>query len=551
MKRILEHLVLILIALAAALSDADAQSLPPVSLVAQYDMVTITGGTTLVDLSGSGNNGTLHGTTPGSQGIALNGSSDYISIPALTGNKNYTVVVCAQATNPGAEGYLWAENNSAANSGAALTNQRGYFLSTGVNTTNWTISLWACDYITRSESGLSAGSLAANISQMLNLSNPATVTTTVGSLGAQVFSGTPRSFFAGTLGYAVIYTRPLSIQDLVQAYAFMRNALAARSAYMQDLVAPLYPGRVWQRQGPVFTPTSAQGGSAGNITAVGYTTTDCALISNPCFQVWYDNGSAGYYAESAKGFQPWTAQAVSSFASCVQNDVGKVTGFSFQYISLSSCAGAIGPKTAFTSSSPLFTSSASHSNVLPTASWATGYANAAITQPVINGTVYVMSDNGSNKCGMFTTTVAAFPTFTPVSANPISGTALCDGPWIWQNPNTNIWYMWDYLGSPGSFQRLQAVNPNSIWQWSSPGTTPPTLGGLMTFVPDAPDESSQITDPQMIQPPPGVCPIAPVCTYMFYSTTDNSGLFVLKLAIAPMPLTSLVQTGEGEASSQP
>jgi hypothetical protein len=41
--------------------------IPTSGPVGKYDAVPVTGGTTLVDLCGHGNNGTLHGTTPGTR----------------------------------------------------------------------------------------------------------------------------------------------------------------------------------------------------------------------------------------------------------------------------------------------------------------------------------------------------------------------------------------------------------------------------------------------------------------------------------------------------
>lgn len=95
--------------------------LPTNGLVIQYDMLTTGGGgTTLTDLSGNSNNGTLTGTTTNSSGRVFNGSSDFITLPQLIGNSDFTVMAIIQPNSGGSytsagSGAIWSEADGTSN----------------------------------------------------------------------------------------------------------------------------------------------------------------------------------------------------------------------------------------------------------------------------------------------------------------------------------------------------------------------------------------------------------------------------------------------------
>src|SRR5690242_13126194 len=69
-----------------------ASGIPRKNLAAAYDMVTISG-STLTDVSGHGKDGTISGAASVAAGLTLNGSSDFVGIPAEISNSDFTVLV--------------------------------------------------------------------------------------------------------------------------------------------------------------------------------------------------------------------------------------------------------------------------------------------------------------------------------------------------------------------------------------------------------------------------------------------------------------------------
>jgi hypothetical protein len=541
---------------------------PTVGLAAQYDMMTITGGgTTLSDLSGNGENGTLHGTTTGSAGITFNGTSDYITLPGIVGDSDFTAVVCAQTASN--NGVLWEENTASANQYDRLIRNQGT-LNDGTNN-NFTSSSgvpgynndWHCFILTRQQTQLTFSVLDMNVTQTIQLGNVATVSTVQGALGAQVWTGSgggSNVFFAGTIGYVYIYKRALNPTEMSNLYAAIRTSLAARNVYMRDIVTPLYPGRAWQRQGIIINDR------AHLLTEpkISYTTTDCQVLANPCFQLWYsiDNSSV-HYAEATPDPVTGAPGAWALYGSAVatshnQASVTKLTGFPFKYLMVATPGVTAGNALdVLTSNDPIHFSVAAAA-AIPKGTggqWdATAVFNSSVTQ--VGSTLYLTYEatgSGGGACGGATSTDGL--TWTKSPANPITGFGeqngiSCGGPFNWYNAATNRWYLWthDVVGTTGLYRRT-ASTFHSIWQTSSPNARQQAGGlngsPLPILPPDAPDEATQMNSPYLAE--------VNGKTYMVYCASGplSAQKMQIKLAIANMPLAQLVLTGEGEATPNP
>ena len=332
-----------LLFLLALFSTPAFAQVPTYGLVEEYDMITVTGGTTLTDLSGNGNNGTLHGTTQNATGTSFNGSSDFISIPSVVGGtSDFTVFICTNPRGYDQNGMIWFDGQTSSNNfHNRMTSQTAETLIQFVGTFTTppfppAVSEWHCYYMIRNQSKMTYGILDLDYSQSRNIGANQNITTGSSALGAQNYTGVTNSYFGGTIGFVYIYNRALGQNELINLYNASKTTMAGRGVPMRDYVPAVFPSRIWQRQGVVNQGPSTTG-EAFNQTTL-YTTTDCQLIANPCFQMYFDNDlgpSQGiYYAESVDGFAPWTMTALSIPGTCCQFDVAKVTGFSFKYIAL-------------------------------------------------------------------------------------------------------------------------------------------------------------------------------------------------------------------------
>ena len=532
--------------------------IPTTGLAAEYDMTTLTGTSTLDDISGNGNNGTLHGTTPGTKGIAFNGTSDYVSIPAVIGNSDFTAFVCASTGSN--SGRMWEENSSSGAPSMWMNPSNGGF-NTGSNNYQSVISVkpfnsdWHCFYTMRQGSSVKYGVLDQNAFQTLDIGT-VTISTSQASLGAQTYTGGANSYFQGTIGYVYIYTRALSSSEMVDLYNSARTALLSRGVYMRDIVTSLYPGRVWQHQGEILDGSGASIDGAQPV--ITYTTTDCQMVANPCFQLWYEDGTGVEYAESTPGAnggpQSWVIHSGSVLSGIAEASVTKVTGFTFKYLMLATKA-INGPIYVYTSSDPIHFTLAQVAPAIPLGSgsaWdSSSVDNTSVQQ--IGTTLYAVYDGSSSgsygyQCGGATSTDGL--NWTKVAANPISGLGDlqgCGGPHVWFDAADNTWYMWthnDLADDFGLFRRSSS-NFNSIWQTSSPTSvwTGAETGSFPTFSGGAPDESSQLATPSLTE--------VNGKTYMVYCASDSSNILKVKLAIANMTMAQLVQTGEGDVSATP
>lgn len=539
------------------IAPAHAQ-VPTGNLVEQYDMVTITGGTTLVDQSGNSNNGTLHGTTPGPTGIAFNGASDYIVIPSVVANSDFTTFICASSN--GSNGNIWTENNTASGTPLFRLGANGGTLrNDGTNVYSFTSTANGmpaffndnhCFYLRRRGAELVYGIPDLNIIQALNIGNIASNVEGSAAIGAQNYTGVTNSYFTGTIQYAYVYTRALSTTEIANLYNATRTTLASRGVFMRDLVTSVFPGRVWQRQGRISSINIS-----GSDNQILYTTTDCTLIGNPCFQLWFSGTAGIYYAEAPDtGNGPGNFTISGSPTTIIsgydQLSVTKVTGQSYKYLLMATPNVAGVNIDAFTSNDPIHFTLAKSAAVPQGGPGAWDHvplANSKVFQ--LGSTLYLAYEANGAGCGGATSTDGL--NWTKSSANPISGNGdgqSCSGPFLWNNPNTGIWYMWTHDGSAGNsglFRRQSSIF-NAIWNVSSPGaiwTVNSKLSPFPIFPADAPDETPQIATLSMVEVKGKV--------YMVYAGADASNVFFLKMAIAPMPLSALVQTGEGETSPQP
>jgi hypothetical protein len=562
------------------LSGVLQAQLPTAGLVAQYDMLTAVS-TSLTDLSGNGNNGTIVGTTTTAQGRVCNGSSDYVSMPLLIANSDFTVIVAATGNNPSTGGATWGESNASASQFVRFGTSAGTWTALKGNsaTTNLTVTVpdkrpdWDMFFASRSQSQISGGMLSrANATQ--TAVNAVLGTVTVSGGGAAICAlneGASRvNFWAGTIGYFVLYNRHLSTTELQAAYVAVATAVYSRSVFVHPWppsVLPVYTNPVWQRQGVVFSlATSGAGFTTGEPLAL-YDTTCPQLSISTCFRLWYSTAGETTigYAESPDGFK-WTnhgAAGSSVLTSCVAASVLKVASTYHMY-----CGRAqnTGPIDHYTSPDGI-TWTIADSGVIALGSAAAwddlGVANASVQySPDGSGTWYMLYGGDSDGTGIWTgfggwrTGGATSPdghTWTKLAANPTIGQAdvfypshagfACCG-------NPNFFYInggwWDWDGSYGIVRFASPVF-NGLWIWSQPHAS---------LLEASADESNQLADPSLLQ---AACPSAinsvtgSQCTFMFYTSysTNSVGTSVIKLAIANMPMSQLVTTAEGATTDWP
>lgn len=536
--------------------------LPTNGLVAQYDMLTTGGGgTTLTDLSGNGNNGTINGTTTTSKGRVCNGTTDYISMPQLIGNSDFTVLAISTGS---ASGATWGESNAAASQFVrfGVTESSWTFMQGSGGATNLTKGPalfspdWDVFFATRSQNQLSGGVLSrANLTWSAANVNIGTITVAGGGAGLCALNkgGSQSNFNAVTLAYLVLYSRHLSVDELKAAYQAIAAAVTSRNVFVHPWpasVMPTYTNPVWQRQGIVFS----QAASAKAVTEpmVLYDSTCPLLLLANCFRLWYSANSIGIgYAESPDG-KLWTnngAAGTTILASIIQPSVLKVAGTYHLY----------GSTIAGTQFNHYTSADGFNSWVLvdaailvpgTTGAWDDTKVNNAFVSfsPDGSGSWYMLYGGFSGGSGSYSsnwrTGGATSPdghTWTKATANPFSG-AFTDA--IGANSSLNgsnphlayvngTWWDWD-----GAWGIIRYASPvfNGFWIWSQPHDS---------IWQSSADESAQLAD----------CTIVEVNgkTYIWYVafSTNSSGVGVIKLAIANMPMSVLVTTAEGATTDWP
>lgn len=531
--------------------------IPTLGLVEQYDMTTLGGGgTTLTDLSGNGRNGTLHGTTPGAKGITFNGTSDYISIPTVVANADFTAMVFLSTVNntgTGYDGVAWGEENNAGSTSLQLSTDGSTTsrIITGNGSGGANFSFFAgnsisfntdylCYYIARTSIAGSAGILDKNISQTISLGT-ITTTPTLAAIGARLLNAGPDFFWGGTVAYVLVYNRQLTQQEMQNAYATVATTLAARNVYMRDLISPVTTSPVWNRQGPITGVT----GSPQEPTAA-YTTTDCSIVSNPCFQLWYSTSSI-QYTESKDGLA-W-ATPVTALTAGLNGESSVIKVGSTYYLFEPNAANT--QIDEYSSATPTgFT--LAHTSVIPLGSAgafdATHLYNSSIA--VVGSTWYMGYEaTGGSITNRFQCGGATSPdgiTWTKVAANPISGygdQSGCSAPFI-----ANIggkWWLWatGAVSPYANNYRKQSISFNNVFQTAIPSTNGTgAVNAVPQFTGTALDESAQVADSTFLE--------VNGKTYMYY-TAQSGSVFKIKLAIANMPMSQLVLTTEGALTNVP
>lgn len=556
-------------------SSAFCQSWPAGATALWYgtDHSGITG-STLNDLTGNGHNATLTGTTQTAAATVCNGSSDVASFTAFLHNSTeYTVFAFVSSSTP--TGFFFTEADSGTvnytlfspGSGGGGSSSRiqgdsggtgGGFGTFGSGNGGFPANYgtdWHGYYLQRSGSLLIEGIIDEGIYQTVDIGNVTSLATTLGGLCAlNRGSGGPVGFWTGSFGPVVVYPSVQSPAALKADYAAGRAQMQSNGVYMRDTVTPLYPTNgIWQRQGTVL----ATSGGFANITA-SHSTTDCR-VTNPCFQLWGDNGSLGaqYWEAPDTGSGPGTFAFVSTAVAaancaalgCTPAVTKMANGKYLMLVTqdtpvhqLDAWVSAAGRPDTFT----LLKSAAVTASQF-------GWSDINNSSMALSGsTVYLATSQGTGpQCGGATT--ADGITWSLVAANPISGAggagAVCSWPDLHLIGST--WYMWSgslNLYVPGNIYRFQAASFNSIFTGSSPGSTRDTATGqdgfpLPVFIGHAPDELGQFGAPQHVE--------VNGITYMFYEGADASAVFHVKMAIANMTMAQLVTTGEGMTSDVP
>jgi hypothetical protein len=532
--------------------------LPTLGLVAQYDMLTTGGGgTTLTDLSGAGNTGTLHGTTTNTLGRIFNGTTDYVSMPILIQNSDFTAIMLA--TTAASTGACWGESNAAisqivrfgciASSFTAVTGSSGPVNLANAPAMPNKSPDWDIFFMDRSGNQINGGMFTRVNRQVTNGSNTiGTVTTTGGGagLGALNAGGSQVNFWTGTMGYFLLYNRQLTAQEKQNAYSYIQTQVISRPIFFHpwpNSIMPIYTNPVWQRLGTVLKVT---GVNIQEPTAL-YDVNCQIVVATNCLKLWftYTAGTVGYAESSLSpiAFTAYGSNPVISASNCHQPTVVKVAITYHLYcanstIQIDHWSSTNGTSWTLANSAVIVRGSAG--------AWdANQVVNpGALYNPDGTGTWYMLY--GANALsgpwgdGFYRTGGATSPdgiTWTKITANPIVGmadefsptTALTQG-----GPSlgyvNGIWYDWDEL-----IGRFASPTFNGLWIWNQPH---------LSLLNSAFNENSYAADPTVIE--------ANRQSYMFYAANDGNGdVGVIKAVFAPMPLSQLVTTSEGVTTDWP
>jgi len=565
--------------------SAFGQTLPTNGLVIQYDMLTTGGGgTTLTDLSGNGNTGTLTGTTTNAQGRIFNGTTDFVTIPQLIGNSDFTAMtIMQQASGGSSTGALWSEADGTSNCGAAncirfspgqgstIVGSGGavsFNNSTPSRNPDYDVYVFSrqqeLGYFNMISRAVGAASNVQNFTLgAAKFGAHTTVATSNAALGTVIKSGGNVSFLNGEIAYFVLYNRALSQSEVQQVYQFMAAQVLSRPVFVHPFPTfPNYTKPVWIRQGQVWShvfPGAAQ--QCGEPTVIYdnnlqiITTASGFGFKMICSE---DGGTIGeYYGESADGFS-WTFDNTSITGSAAARGslirVGNTYHFFAEHIATNL------PFDHYTSPNGRNNWTLSQAGILSTG---TGFESAKIDNPMVvydaggavgaPGTWYMTYegfDGTQFHEGGATSTDPAGNVWTKATANPLSGAIGdpypendCEG------SDTHIingaWYWW--CGNFAAIKRYYSPVFNGLWIWNQRHSS---LIGTQY------NETNQIGDPALVQAP---CPAAinsaagSQCVFMFYVPDgQNAGHQTgINLVIANMPFSQLVQTNEGAMTDWP
>lgn len=526
--------------------------LPTAGLVAQYDMVTLGGGgTTLTDLSGNSNTGTLHNTTSTAYGLTFDGATSWVSIPVLINNSDFTAIAIAQ---PGGTGAIWAETTSTESPLIRFSSYGG---------TQTTISSsvfggqpmpfavinqtpdWDVFFMSRNTFQMTSGKLS-RVNQSATWSLPSNVSTasiTKGALGVEDRTSSQITFWTGQLAYFVLYNRHLSLTEMRAAYIAMAAAVLARPIFVHPWPADYLPAitaPVWQRQGAVLN--WAPGGQICGEPEVIWDTNPQLIAGTNVFKMWCTSAGTIAYAESPDGVN-WTTKAAALLSGLGTGGAGHIkVGSTYHHYVVKSGNHQIDH---YTSPDGITFTLANAAVLGVGATWDTQLNNPHVYYNASLSPSWYMMWEGTNDTTSGGATSTDGATWTKSTANPFFGAlnstkdqigasgeaASCGGPWF--TYVNNLWWMWC-----GQTQINRYVSPtfNGFWLLSTPGSHPAIRRNG--------NSETQVADPSLVE--------VNGKTYMFIGTGGVSGDYSpIKLFIANMPLSQLVETTEGTTSDQP
>ena len=564
MKKFTIALMFALLPLVSFAACTVPTGLPTNGLVMALDMVSISAGT-MSDCSGNGNNGTLHGTTQTAQGTTFNGTSDWITVPALISNSDFTAIVIMQPASSGSSlNTIWEETSDnvetqmirmVAYSGQATVCISGGCSSVSLPSLPHRYPNFDVFSFSRSARQLQFSMLSRpNATGIGVLPDTSSATTLYAGIGAGNLNGTQWRYFTGQMAYFVLYNRQLSVNEQKAAYASMATAVYSRPVFLNPLPPSIQQaGSVWQRQGNVLNWTPSGSSSPVGEPDVIYDTNPQLItgVTSVFKMVASEDNSVAnegkvYYFESTDG-QSWVKNLTPIIVGGCRASFLKVNSTYSIYVVNNGSGGC--PPTSGTSQIDLWTSSngmtgwtKANSNVMPagiSSAWDYNLQNPHVYyNSSLTPSWYMLYEGGAAVGGA---TSPDGVTWTKLTVNPIMGVPVagaltvdqvsggcCGGPWFsYQN---GAWWVW--VGQT-TINRYMSPTFNDNWIWSQPHASLSNNSG---------NESNQAADPTLVE--------ANGQTYMFYGVTDPiySGI---KLVIAPMPLSQLVTTPEGTTSDSP
>lgn len=523
-------------------------------LVAAYDMVTIEGAT-LKDISGNGNDGTINGATPTASGLVFDGNDDYVSLPALIGNSDCMVLAIAHNIFGASTGYIWAESHDTdaltlisfthRNDGALFRDADNNGNGVALNPIPFDRQYHAY-YLRREGRTAGLGVIDTGALTTADLGALINVETNLAALGARDSGASRDNFWEGTLAYVLIFDRALSDGELGAAYEQIRRILQRRRVLLPRLLSPLRPGPVWDLKGAVLSKTLAGEEPHGCFEPSVIREGNAQILSGTVFKIWYTGAAGGiFYAESNDGLS-WTKLVAPSpvINSHALSHVLKVDSTYYCFaeniegsgleldvltspdgITWTLLAAAVltrGDDGEWDDINPYNVSVLRESPTL----WRLLY-EALGSLAAGTGEGY-QTGGATSRDGV---------TWTKSPNNPLSFHQLygMSGPQIYKIGG--VYWAWGQnvnVDNPVSdIIRWRADDFNGPWQHY-----PSANNGVVLARGNGPDEAAQVADPVLLE--------VDGRTYMFYEGGETSeGPFVIKLAIADMPLSEVVKTSEG------
>lgn len=304
---------------------------------------------------------------------------------------------------------------------------------------------------------------------------------------------------------------------------------------------------VWNREGTALSASlSADQENVYEPTLV-QPEGNCLILTSlaTCWKMWFTAGWASpniYYAESADGIT-WSRYSTAVVTGHNRPFVIENGGTYYLYTANSGNT-QIDEYTSSNGEAFALANAAVISGIPHT--WMAGVAN---TSGIFSGgTLYLFVEGnwGVWSIGLFTSN--DFHTFTANSHNPLisASKATRGGPTLPYLENGK-WYMWVH-GAP------TANLPTDIYRYSATSLTGPWRATPIcsTFPRATADEgvssaTGQVADPFILQVSGN--------TYMYYSASSDgsseNGMSRIKMAVAYMPISSLVGTNEGSLMSPP